>query len=361
MTVLLLIAGLAGLVLAGDVFVRGAVALALRFKLPVMVIGLTVVAFGTSAPELVVSLEAALGGAPDMALGNIVGSNIANLLIVLGLPAMIASTDCRQPFARSNFFFVVGASLIFTAFCLSGQIQFWHGAVLFSLLIGFLAISAHRARVDQSAQADTAEEVEELAEGMTTAKMVAFLAIGLAGLPLAAHVTITSGMDVARAWGISEAAIGLTVIAIGTSLPELVTTVSAALRGQCGLALGNVLGSNLFNLLAIVGLTALVTDIPVPAVLQQVDLWVMLAATLAITPFILLGRKISFIAGIVLVVSYAAYIGTVYAPRALGMGDMRAADTGPSPLPIGPSSATASGAASAIDLRPVAAGAAGLR
>lgn len=348
MTFFLLIAGLAGLVVAGDLFVRGAVALAMRFNLPVMVIGLTVVAFGTSAPELVVSLEAALGNAPDMALGNIVGSNIANLLIVLGLPAMIATTDCRQPFARSNLLFVAGASLIFTAFCMTGQIMFWHGAVLFSLLIAFLAVSAFRARADQSVVSDTAEEVEELADGMTSQKMALFLAIGVLGLPLAAHLTITSGIDVARAWGVSEAAIGLTIIALGTSLPELVTTVSAALRGQCGLALGNVLGSNLFNLLAIVGLTALVTDIPVPPVLQSVDLWVMLAATLAIAPFIVFGRRISFFAGLILVASYATYIGTVYAPRMMGVAEMRAMDKGPM-KPAG-------GTAAAGDMQPIRAG-----
>ncbi len=320
MTLLLLGVGLAGLVISGDVFVRGAVALAMRLNLPTMVIGLTVVAFGTSAPELVVSLEAALGPAPGIALGNIVGSNIANVLIVLGIPALIASTDCHQPFARSNMMFVIGASLLFTGFCLTGLLQFWHGAVLFSLLVAFLVISARRARTDMSLACDTEEEVKELSDGMTTPRMIAFLLIGLIGMPLAAHITIDSAIDLARTWGVSEAAIGLTIIALGTSLPELVTTVAAAYRGQCGLALGNVLGSNLFNILAICGLTAMVTDVPVPPVLQRVDLWVMLAATFAIAPFIIYRLKINWAAGLVLVACYFTYIGSVYAPRVLGAG-----------------------------------------
>jgi len=323
MTYITLACGIALLLFSGDLFVRGAVALAVRLAIPTMVIGLTVVAFGTSAPELVISLDAALSGSPGLAIGNVVGSNIANVLLVLGLPAIIAATDCNQPFIRRNLFYVIGASVLFIAFSLTGTLSFWHGAVLFALMIGFLGVSAHRAMTDYRAARAAGGEVTE--QPLPNAHMYLFLLAGIIGMPVGAHITVAGAVEVAASLGVSQAAIGLTVVALSTSLPELATTISAALRRNCGLALGNVLGSNLFNMLAIMGLTAMVTPVPVPDVFLRVDLWVMLAAVLAISPFVLQRIQITRLPGLILVLSYVVYIFVVYAPR---MEDMARAQAG---------------------------------
>lgn len=326
MTYITLACGIALLLFSGDLFVRGAVALAVRLAIPTMVIGLTVVAFGTSAPELVISLDAALSGSPGLAIGNVVGSNIANVLLVLGLPAIIAATDCNQPFIRRNLFYVIGASVLFIAFSLTGTLSFWHGAVLFALMIGFLGVSAHRAMTDYRAARAAGGEVTELTEQpLPNAHMYLFLLAGIIGMPVGAHITVAGAVELAASLGVSQAAIGLTVVALSTSLPELATTISAALRRNCALALGNVLGSNLFNMLAIMGLTAMVTPVPVPDVFLRVDLWVMLAAVLAISPFVLQRIQITRLPGLILVLSYVVYIFVVYAPR---MEDMARAQAG---------------------------------
>lgn len=316
MTTLTLLAGLAILLFSGDLFVRGAVSLAMRLAIPTLLIGLTVVAFGTSAPELVISIDAALSGSSGMAVGNVVGSNIANVLLVLGLPAIIYATDCNQPFIRRNMMYVVGASLIFVGFSLTGTLTFWHGLILFGLMVLFLAASAYRARTEPEAANDLTEEVEELAEGaLTTPVMTGFLLAGLIGMPLGAHMTVTSASSLAANLGVSEATIGLTIIALGTSLPELATTLMAALRKNCGLALGNVMGSNLFNILAIMGITAMVTPVEVPEGIRQIDLWVMLAATAILVPFVMSRSVITRGPGMALVVGYVAYIAFVYIPK----------------------------------------------
>jgi len=329
MTTLTLIAGIAILLFAGDLFVRGAVALAVKLALPTILIGLTVVAFGTSAPELVISLDAALSGSGGMAVGNVVGSNIANVLLVLGLPAIIYATDCNQPFIRRNMLYMVGASLIFSAFALTGQLVFWHGLVLFGLMLLFLAASAYRARTEPEAAQDLTEEVEELAEGaLSKPVMIGFLIVGIIGMPIGAHLTVESASALAVNLGVSEATIGLTVIALGTSLPELAATLMAALRKNCGLALGNVLGSNMFNILAIMGLTAIVTPIEVPAVIREVDIWVMLAATAILVPFVMSRALITRGPGMALLAGYLAYIALAYGPRAESGPVLNAAEPG---------------------------------
>ncbi|MEM7618857.1 MAG: calcium/sodium antiporter [Pseudomonadota bacterium] len=309
------ISGLAILVLCGDTLVRGAVALAVRFSIPMLVIGLTIVAFGTSAPELVVSLRAALIGAPGITIGNIIGSNIANVLLVLGIPAIIYATNCNQPFIRRNTLFVIFASVVFIILCFNGPLAFWHGALLFALMVVFLVDSGVRAASNEEAAKDITDDTLEFLQCSagkclsTKPFLIAgYMLIGLLGLPLGAYLTVEGATGIAREFGISEAVIGLTIVAMGTSLPELVTTVMAALRRQCGLALGNVLGSNLFNILAIMGLTSMVTPIPVPQEFLRVDLWMMLFATLIITPFVLQRMCISRMAGMTFVLFYAAYI-----------------------------------------------------
>lgn len=321
MVYLTLAAGLVLLLLCGDILVRGSVALAVRLGIPSLVIGLTIVAFGTSAPELVVSLRAALSGSPGIAIGNVVGSNIANVLLVLGLPALISATDCNQPFIKRNTLYVIGASLIFIGLCYTGPLSFWHGAVLFTLMVAFLVESGRRAAQRSVDAGSISSEAIELIDGVSGLPgriwaVSGFIAAGLVGLPLGAHLTVSAASEIAGEFGISQAAIGLTVVALGTSLPELATTVSAAFRGHCGLAIGNVLGSNLFNILAIMGLTAMVAPVPVPDIMVRVDLWVMLAAALAITPFVIGRRNITRTPGFIFVSCYLLYIAFVFVPRA---------------------------------------------
>ena len=313
-----LAAGIALLLFCGDLLVRGAVALAVKLGIPTLVIGLTIVAFGTSAPELVVSLRAALSGVPGIAIGNVVGSNIANILLVLGLPALICATNCDQPLVMRNTAYVIGASVLFITLCLLGPLSFLHGAILFAAMIAFLIESGRRAAQSSDDALAAGSETIEVIDGVSGLParpyyVSLFMLIGLVGLPIGATLTVGAGTEIARGFGVSDATIGLTLVAIGTSLPELATTLTAAIRGYTTLALGNVLGSNLFNILAIMGLTSMMTPLPVPDVVLQVDVWVMLAAALAITPFVFNKSSITRTTGLVFVTSYVFYIYMVFA------------------------------------------------
>jgi cation:H+ antiporter len=323
MVYLALTGGIALLLLCGDLLVRGAVGLAERLGIPSIIIGLTVVAFGTSAPELVVSLKAALAHSPGIAIGNVVGSNIANVLLVLGVPALIATTDCDQTDVIRNAVYVLSASLIFIALCYLGPLHVWHGIILLALMVMFLAETGRRAsnhRNGRAAKAGCGPEAVEEIDGVsgvprTYLGMLAFLLLGLIGLPMGAHLTVEAARQLAFHWGVSEAAMGLTVVALGTSLPELATTLVAAMRRHCGLALGNVLGSNLFNILGIMGTTSVVTPVPVPDRFLDVDLWVMLFTTLLVMPFVIGRRTLTRLPALGFVIAYVAYIALVIMPR----------------------------------------------
>ena len=320
MAYLELAAGIALLLFCGDLLVRGAVALAVKLGIPTLVIGLTIVAFGTSAPELVVSLRAALSGVPGIAIGNVVGSNIANILLVLGLPALICATNCDQPLVMRNTVYVICASLLFIMLCLAGPLSFFHGSILFAAMVAFLVESGRRAAQSSDEAMVVGSEAIEIIDGVSGLPhrpylVSLFLLIGLVGLPLGATLTVGGGSEIARGFGVSDAVIGLTLVAIGTSLPELATTLTAAVRGYTSLALGNVLGSNLFNILAIMGLTSMVTPVPVPDAVMRIDVWVMLAAALAITPFVINKSSITRATGTVFVLCYVLYIYMVFRPE----------------------------------------------
>lgn len=323
MSYLALIGGIALLLLCGDLLVRGAVGLAERLGIPAMIIGLTVVAFGTSAPELVVSVEAALADAPGIAIGNVVGSNIANVLVVLGLPALIATTECDQTDIVRNSVYVLVASLLFIVLCFLGPLTVWHGILLLALMVLFLIETGRRAANHRNGSAAKpgcrAEMIEDI-DGVTGVphrlwSIFAFILLGLVGLPVGANYTVEAARHLAVQWGISEAAIGLTVVALGTSLPELATTLVAAMRRHCGLALGNVLGSNLFNILAIMGTASVVAPIAVPERFLQIDLWVMLFATLLVMPFAVGRRTLTRVPAAAFVIAYVGYIALVMVPR----------------------------------------------
>lgn len=308
-----LIGGLILLLVAGDLLVRGAIALATRFGIPPLVIGLTIVSFGTSAPELIISMKAAFEGVPGIAIGNVVGSNIANVLLVLGMPALIRVTQCSESGTRSSTVFMMAVSIIFTALCWQGVLDITAGIILLALLGFFLSWTVWTSRRAKNCQgSDLLDEdmLEEAPKNLGLA--ILFTIVGMIGLPIGGHFTIDGASAIARTWGVSEAAIGLTVVAIGTSLPELVTTMVAAIRNQSAVAIGNVVGSNIFNILAIMGLTATVIDIPVPDEILEFDLWIMLASSALMLPVALWCMRLTKIRGLAMLAIYAVYIILVF-------------------------------------------------
>ncbi|MCC5970742.1 MAG: calcium/sodium antiporter [Pararhodobacter sp.] len=305
--IVMIVGGLVALVLAGDALVKGAVNLSLRLGIPALIVGLTVVAFGTSAPELIVSVQAILSGVPALALGNVVGSNIANILLVLGIPALIAAIPVARDLTR-DYMIMIAASVLFIALAFTGEFGRWQALVLLAGLVLMLTDCYLRARKQRVAT----QELEGADEGMPGTRIAGFLAIGIVGLPVGAHFLVEGSVGVATVLGVSEAIIGLTLVAIGTSLPELATTVAAAFRRQAGVALGNVLGSNVFNLLGIIGVAGLVGTIPVPLEMLQIDLWVMLASSLLLGGFIWLRRDIGRVWGAVLLFLYVAYVISLF-------------------------------------------------
>lgn len=316
--ILLLIAGIAALLLGGDWLVRGAVALASRWGIPALVIGLTVVAFGTSAPEMVVSVVAALSGAPGIAVGNIVGSNIANTFLVLGLPALFAPLATNMTGVRRNALIALGATLIFIGMSWDRTLGLIDGAVLMAGIaayLGYLAWSANKAKDDPVIAEMT--DIEHMEGIPRKPGMVALCLIGgLIALPLGARLIVTGGEGVAVLLGIPDAVIGLTIVALGTSLPELATSMIAAFRKQADMAIGNVIGSNIFNLLAVGGITGLAagsatSGAPIDPEFFRVDFWVMLAAAVGLAALALSRRALGRAAGAVLFVVYCAYIGAL--------------------------------------------------
>lgn len=318
MSVLLVIGGLLLLVGGGELLVRGAVGLASVLGVSPLVIGLTVVAFGTSAPELVVSLEAVFSGHPDIVLGNVVGSNIANILLIVGAAAALKAITISPGLVRRDGSLLLIATLGFSALCLLGTINWIAGACMVIVLIGYTVWSFWAARrrmpkldPEDGAPAEEAEDEEEhkpLPGGFLIA--LAVTGFGIGGVILGANLLVEGAVDIARWAGLSEAVIGLTLIAFGTSLPELATAGMAALRGHSDLAVGNALGSNLFNMLAIAGITAMVAPVPVPAELLRFDLWVMIGVTVALLIMMTTERRVSRVEGGVLLTGYTVYIVT---------------------------------------------------
>lgn len=308
-----LVGGLIILLLGGDFLVRGAVALARKFGVSPLVIGLTVVAFGTSAPELIVSIEAALNGVPGLAIGNVVGSNIANVLLVLGAPALVYPIICQAPSLNRDVVVMIAASLLFVAFCMGGTLVAWQGAILVILLVAFLIHSYVSERDDGHGHEEYGEEFDGVGVfPQSPFVYFGFIGVGLIGLLFGSHILIDGAVGVARAWGVSETVIGLTLVALGTSLPELATTIVAAVRKHGGIAVGNVVGSNMFNILGVMGITSLIIPVPVPEQTLHFDLWIMIAAALALLPFAFRQIPIGRTAGLLFFGAYIAFISIQY-------------------------------------------------
>lgn len=305
--------GLFILVGAGDVLVKGAVNLALRLGIPALIVSLTIVAFGTSAPELLISIKAVLEDAPGIALGNVVGSNTANVLLVLGIPALLVGVKTADCNTRRSYLQMLVATVLFIGVCFVGPITWVHGLVLLGGL-GYMlwdAMAEARAHKREQAARDLEEELEGVDPDMGWGKIFLFLGLGLVGLPLGADLLVNSAVNIATAFGVSETVIGLTLIAFGTSLPELAAVVAATYRGHSDVALGNVIGSNMFNLLAIIGVASFFGDMAVPSGLLQFDLWVMGAASLVLIPFVFLCWNITRVWGAVFTALYLGYLAVL--------------------------------------------------
>lgn len=313
MDYLLVAAGLGLLLFGGELLVRGAVCLARRLGVSPLIIGLTIVAYGTSAPELLVSLEAALSGVPDIATGNVVGSNIANILLIVGCTALIYPITCSWSSIRQSGPVLLAATLVLVAVGLYGTVTAWAAAPMLLALVA-MTVFGYRAERRKARSPDhVPEEVEGFEDGpQTLPKISLALIFGLGGVILGSHLLITGAVGLARTFGVSDATIGLTLVALGTSLPELATGAVAAYRRQSQVALGNVVGSNIFNILGIMGIVPLVRSLPVPAAMASFDLWVMLGATIVFLLLVAARPRIGRIAGGLLLLGYGVYIACHY-------------------------------------------------
>lgn len=306
-------AGLVFLAFGGEILLRGAIGFANALGFSPMLIGLTVVAFATSMPELVVTVTAGIEGVTDVGVGNVVGSNIANILLILGAAAVISPIVAHPRMVLRDATAVVIATFVFVAFAFMGEISLPHGLAMIALLIGYIWYSY---RNDTGSNGDTAqsegitEELEEELEHAPRSIWVAALLVigGVASLVLGSELLVRGAVQIARAVGVSETVIGLTLVAFGTSLPELATSIMAAIRGHTEVALGNALGSNLFNILLIIGVLAIVAPFEVADQVLKLDVWIMAAVSIAIIPLVLIGQRICRFRGALMLSLYAAYI-----------------------------------------------------
>ena len=306
-----LILGLSMLAIGGEFLVKGSVSLALRLKISKLVVGITVVSFATSAPELLVSLDAALSGYPDVSLGNVIGSNISNIGLVLGLTALIFPLNVADDAYKTNYPMLLGVSLVFALLIYEFQtIQFWMGVLFIFTLLIFVVIVLRRSRkeVVQAAQDDV---FFEQVKYYPVWKSSTYLILGGLALYYGADFLINGAINVAREWGVTERIISISVIAIGTSVPELAASIIAALRKEESLAIGNILGSNIFNVLAVLGITSLVTDLPIgDAKIFTKDIWIMLGFVLLLYLVVRVfsKRTINRFEGCLMLLAYIAYI-----------------------------------------------------
>lgn len=303
--------GLLALVAGAEALVRGASRMALSFGLSPLVVGLTIVALGTSAPEMAVALGAALDGKPDLAIGNVIGSNIANTLLILGVSAIIVPLSVAGQIIRQEVPILIAVTLLLLGFAYNGVITRAEAAVLLCLMLAyttFLVVQSRRASAQTKAEFE-GEMPPDSGWDRHWSVQLALVAGGLGLLVLGADWLVSAAVEVARALGVSDLVIGLTVVAIGTSMPEIATSILAALRGERDIAVGNVVGSNLFNILGCLGLAGVGSSagLPVPQAALSFDLWVLLAVSFACLPVFLTGREIARWEGFVFLGYYLAY------------------------------------------------------
>lgn len=296
-----IVAGLIGLFFGGEALVRGSVGIARRMAIPPLLIGLTVVGFGTSTPELLVSVQAALRGVPDIAVGNIVGSNIANILLIVGLTSLVWPIRVSGSTLRRDTAVMVAAAIALVPIFAMGEIGRLPGGLLVLTLAGYLTWAYLQ-------PGDAADDTDDTSVPASMAISALWVLGGLVVLMFGARFLVDGSVSIARGFGISEAFIGLTIVAVGTSLPELATSIIAAFRRQSEIAIGNIVGSNIFNVLGILGVTALIKPVPVADRFLTFDLPIMIAASLALTAMLLTRAVIGRAIGLIVLVAYVAYV-----------------------------------------------------
>lgn len=305
-------AGLGLLMAGGELLVRGAVGVSVAARVSPLVIGLTVVAFGTSAPELAVSVRAALAGSPELAIGNVVGSNIANVLLILGAAALITPLAVSSQIIRFDVPLMIAASCALLAVGWDGRISRLDGSVLFCALVAYTGWSWRQSRRENQAVQQEFSQHLGPPRRATATRLLGHSALILVGLVLlagGARWLVDGAVEIARLWGMSELVIGLTVVAVGTSLPEVVTSLMASIRGERDIAVGNVVGSNLFNILCVLGISSMVASqgISVSAAALQFDIPIMIAVAVACLPIFFTGRTIARWEGALFLGYYATY------------------------------------------------------
>jgi cation:H+ antiporter len=318
MTVLLLVGGLVLLVAGAEALVRGASRLAAALGVAPLIIGLTIVAYGTSSPEMAVSVQSALAGQADIAVGNVVGSNIFNVLFILGVSALIVPLLVAQQLVRWDVPIMIGVSVLLLLLSLNGYIEQWEGWLLTLGIFGYTAfqvVLSRKGKESAEVEAEYAEEYGKPQPRTSTSMLlnIGLAIVGLVVLVIGARWFVEGAIELARAFGISELVIGLTIVAAGTSLPEVATSIVAAIRGERDIAVGNVVGSNIFNILAVLGVSSIVAPgpgLPVALGMIEIDIPFMIAVAVACLPIFVTGHTIARWEGAVFLAYYVAY--TVY-------------------------------------------------
>lgn len=305
LSILMIIGGIVVVLWGADRLTDGAVGIAERLRMPQIVIGLTIVAVGTSMPEFCVSLVSALKGTPDLAVGNVVGSNVFNALLIVGITAMVAPMTILKTTVRKDIPFAIIASVTMAFMCIDGNISRIDAIVLFALFFYFMVVTVRGAKVSES------EETPQKAP-MGVWKAIGLIVLGLACLVGGSNVFVTGATDVAQSLGVSQAVIGLTVVAMGTSLPELATSVVSARKGNSGIAIGNVLGSNVFNILMILGITGIISPMNIQGI-TLADLFMMTGSVMLLWLFSFTKLTIERWEGAVLTVIFIGYISYLVA------------------------------------------------
>ena len=313
--------GLVVLIAGGELLVRGASAIAYRMSISRLVVGLTIVAFGTSSPELFISVQSALKDSADMAMGNVIGSNICNLGLVLGLTAILARIPVDENSIKIDWPMAMGSSILLFVLVQFGDLNWIEGIIFVSILVTYITYvirksrkeNKNKAKLEAALNEDEEEEEEDETLWKQWALDLTWLVLGCTGLYFGSEWFVGSAEEIFLGFGVSKRVIGLMVLALGTSLPELATSIIAAYRGNTDLALGNLIGSNIFNILSILGITSIVKSIAVSDTIKHVDMVWMLGITFLVLPLMWYKRKIVRIHGVILLAFYGCYVYTVLA------------------------------------------------
>lgn len=312
MEFLLIIAGLVILVFGGDYLVKGASGIAFRLQVPPMLVGMTVVALGTSSPEMVVTVQAALAGKPDIAIGNVIGSNIANVALILGVTVIIFPIAIKRDSLRYDWVVMMLASILFYVLALNGVISRIDGLIFLALLVSFIAYSFYRVRKKRlKAEADAKANdipVVEKPKSKSYFVFIAYIVLGIVGLIFGAKWFLEGAETVARNFGVSDRIIAISLVAFGTSVPELAASVIAAFKKEQDISLGNIIGSNLFNILAILGVTSLIQPIQVAQEIMDDDIFWMIGSSFLILPLSIFGFRMGRWQGFVLLAVYITFM-----------------------------------------------------